>query len=264
MSDVLNSIVEKLSSITDLRVLGATVESIRGAYDVDHVYYHALSLGLDAPVYEESADDTIMQDDWIVRRGARAVAAITYSPQWIERYFEARYDAVDPVLHGSLNAFAPIDWAELDWSEAPRKRFFQDAGDHGIGNQGYTVPVRGPNGQFALFTVNKRCSPTTWAKFLAEYNTDFMVLAHHTHQQVLRLTEAEAAAGQNARNLSARELDAVRLIAEGLSRGQAAEKLGISENTFRVYVDSARHKLGALNIHHAVALAAFKGVITPQ
>lgn len=263
MSNELNSIVEKLSSITGLRALGDIVEAVRGVYGVDHVYYHALSLGLDAPICEESADNTIMQDDWIVRRGARAVAAITYSPAWIERYFEARYDAVDPVLHGSLNTFAPIDWAELDWREAPRKRFLQDAGAHGIGNQGYTVPVRGPNGQFALFTVNKRCSPASWARFMAEYRTDFMVLAHHTHQQVLRLTEA-VPTSTNARKLSARELDAVSLIAEGLSRGQAAERLGISENTFRVYVDSARHKLGALNIHHAVALAAFKGVISPQ
>jgi DNA-binding CsgD family transcriptional regulator len=49
-----------------------------------------------------------------------------------------------------------------------------------------------------------------------------------------------------------------------VSRARAADRLGISENTFRVYVDSARHKLGALNVPHAIALAAYRGVMTPQ
>ncbi len=51
MSDALNAIVEKLSNIPDLSGLGEVIEAIRGAYQVDHVYYYALSLGLDAPVF---------------------------------------------------------------------------------------------------------------------------------------------------------------------------------------------------------------------
>ena len=89
-----------------------------------------------------------------------------------------------------------------------------------------------------------------------------MLLAHYTHQQALRLAGAEAE--MLARPLSLRERDAMRLLADGKSRAQAADVLGISENTLRVYIDSARHKLGALNIPHAIALAAYRGVITPQ
>jgi DNA-binding CsgD family transcriptional regulator len=37
--------------------------------------------------------------------------------------------------------------------------------------------------------------------------------------------------------------------------------LQISEYTLRVYVEGARHKLGALNTTHAVARALTKGLI---
>ena len=52
------------------------------------------------------------------------------------------------------------------------------------------------------------------------------------------------------------------MIATGRSRGQVAESLKISEHTLRVYLDTARTKLRALNTIHAVALAYKGGVIT--
>ena len=262
MSDALNAIVEKLSGIPDLSGLGEVIEAIRSTYDVDHVYYYALSLGLDAPVFAETRGGGMSHDAGIWRRDGRSLGALSYTPEWITHYFDSQYELIDPVLQGAAGAFAPIDWSDLDWSPPPRKRFLQDAGDFGVGNQGLTVPIRGPNGQFALFTVNKACAPSVWAKLMANYRTDFTLIAHYTHQQALKLTTPPQDAP--VRSLSAREMDAIRLIADGLSRGKAADRLGISENTFRVYIDSARHKLGALNIPHAIALAAYRGVINPQ
>jgi DNA-binding CsgD family transcriptional regulator len=40
-----------------------------------------------------------------------------------------------------------------------------------------------------------------------------------------------------------------------------AESLSISEHTLRVYIESARFKLGALNTTHAVARAMSRGLI---
>lgn len=262
MSDALNAIVEKLSDTRDLSGLGEVIEAIRSTYDVDHVYYYALSLGLDAPVCLETRGGGMSHNAGIWRRDGRSLGALSYSPEWITHYFDSQYELIDPVLHGAAGAFAPIDWSELDWSSSSRKKFLQDAGEFGVGNQGLTVPIRGPNGQFALFTVNKACAPSTWASLMASYRTDFTLIAHYTHQLALKLTAPPLEA--QTRALSAREMDAIRLIADGFSRGKAADTLGISENTFRVYIDSARHKLGALNIPHAIALAAYKGVITPQ
>ncbi|MGM0585019.1 MAG: response regulator transcription factor, partial [Pseudomonadota bacterium] len=61
--------------------------------------------------------------------------------------------------------------------------------------------------------------------------------------------------------LSPRERDALSLMASGRSRAQIANRLSISESTLRVYLDSARHKLGGLNAFHAVAIAVKTGSI---
>ena len=61
--------------------------------------------------------------------------------------------------------------------------------------------------------------------------------------------------------LSPREIDAMTLLAMGYSRAQVAETLSISEHTLRVYIESARFKLGALNTTHAVARAMSRGLI---
>ena len=51
------------------------------------------------------------------------------------------------------------------------------------------------------------------------------------------------------------------LLAIGYSRAQVAETLAISEHTLRVYIESARFKLGAANTTHAVARALSRGLI---
>jgi DNA-binding CsgD family transcriptional regulator len=262
MSDRLNKILEKLKNLPRLEAFGDTIEAIRETYDVDHVYYYAISLGLEVRAREEYRISKLPEVDGELRQGGRRVAAMSYSTDWLNRYMEAKFFELDPVLAGASVSFDPVDWADLDWSDAPRQGFREEAIAFGVGNQGYTVPVRGPSGQYAIFTINKTCGRDTWEKLLKENRTDLMLLAHFTHQRVLNLAGVEDS--MPARPLSARERDAMRLIASGLSRGQAAEKLGISENTFRVYIDSARHKLCALNVPHAIALAAHKGIIPPS
>jgi DNA-binding CsgD family transcriptional regulator len=61
--------------------------------------------------------------------------------------------------------------------------------------------------------------------------------------------------------LSPRELGAMTLLAKGFSRAQTADEMQISEHTLRVYIEAARHKLGALNTTHAVARALSRGLI---
>jgi DNA-binding CsgD family transcriptional regulator len=56
-------------------------------------------------------------------------------------------------------------------------------------------------------------------------------------------------------------LGAMTLLAKGFSRAQTADEMQISEHTLRVYIEAARHKLGALNTTHAVARALSRGLI---
>ncbi len=49
-------------------------------------------------------------------------------------------------------------------------------------------------------------------------------------------------------HLSSRELDVVRLLAEGLSDKQVARRLGISDQTARKHRANLLHKIGAVNV----------------
>jgi DNA-binding NarL/FixJ family response regulator len=61
--------------------------------------------------------------------------------------------------------------------------------------------------------------------------------------------------------LTARELEVVQLLAEGLTNRRIGERLGISEHTAKFHVNSILGKLGASSRSEAVARAARLGLV---
>jgi DNA-binding CsgD family transcriptional regulator len=106
--------------------------------------------------------------------------------------------------------------------------------------------------------VNNRASDASWESYRKEYLQTFILTAHFLNQRAL---EIEEDINPPTPSLSPRESDALTHLANGLSRAQVAEKLKISEHTLRVYIESARFKLGAANTTHAVARAMIRGLI---
>lgn len=233
MGDRLQSVVDSLPEVMTAEGLQRLLRRVRDAYDLDNAIYYALSLGGDLAGAE--------------------FGAMTYPEAWHRRYEDVRYRDFDPVVRAALTGFAPFDWGRLDWSARPLKRLLSEAREFRVGDHGLTVPIHGPGGQFAMFSVSKQCRAEDWAALTAEAAQDLLLIAHHVHRSVLSAVGADPI-GTPAR-LSPREKEALTLIATGRSRGQVAERLCISESTLRVYLDTARHKLGALNTFHAVALA---------
>lgn len=166
---------------------------------------------------------------------------------------------IDPVILGGIRGFHPVDWKRLDWSSKAAKQFQADAIAHGVGNQGMSIPIRGPHGQFALFTASHNCSDDHWADFIEEGRPDLILLAHFFNKRALELEPYSLP--NSIPQLSPREQEALTLLALGYSRAQIAQTLSISEHTLRVYVESARFKLGAPNTTHAVAVAIAQGLI---
>jgi DNA-binding NarL/FixJ family response regulator len=66
---------------------------------------------------------------------------------------------------------------------------------------------------------------------------------------------------REAAQLSNREREVLRLVADGLPTKQIAHSLGITERTVKFHVNSIFHKLGADNRAQAVALAAQRGLL---
>ncbi|WP_085792690.1 helix-turn-helix transcriptional regulator [Roseivivax jejudonensis] len=224
-----------LESADSHATLQAVSEDLRTDLDVSHVVYH-----------------------WVSGSGDQYGCG-TYDPAWVERYMEKGYLRIDPVVLGCFQSFHPVDWKQLDWTSRAARAFLADAVAHGVGNQGFSVPIRGPNGQFALFTINHFCDDEVWARFTGDRRRDLILLANAFNQKALELQPGRRP--QEAAALSPREVEALTLLALGHNRAQVADTLSISEHTLRVYIESARHKLGAINTTHAVARALQRGAI---
>lgn len=235
MRQPLAGFIERLQGARSLEALQRLILDIREDFEVEHVVYHA------------------------VNAAGGQYAVLTYPGAWVARYIARDYARLDPVVQGCYRRFTPVDWKALDWTGRPARAFLGEAMEHGVGNQGLSVPIRGPGGQFAVFTVSHRASDAAWARHAARHQGELILIAHYVNQKALDLAQGRQPPLQTA--LSPRETDALTLLALGYSRGRAAENLDISEHTLRDYVESARLKLGAANTTHAVARALTRGLL---
>ena len=231
--------LERLQTTKSIEELQVWAHELRDFFGVTHVFYHTANL-----------------------KGEQ-VGAFTYGLAWARRYIEKDYNSIDPVVLGALRRFHPMDWKTLDWSSPAGARDDARGDGAGLGNQGWSVPIWGPSGEFALFsrqpqrptTRTGRASPPGHAK-------DILLISHLVHQQAMRIIDNEI--DPPTTELSPREREALTQLSLGQSRAAVADALHISENTLRAYIDSARHKLGAANVTHAVALALARGIIVPD
>lgn len=95
----------------------------------------------------------------------------TYSPAWVERYLEKEYLRIDLVILGYYQRFHPIDWKRLDWSSKAACGFRAEAMEYWVGHQGFSIPMTGPNGQYAFFMASHHCSDEDWQTFKNEHST---------------------------------------------------------------------------------------------
>ena len=235
MTASLDTFLQRLEQVTALDQIQTLITQLRDDLKVDHAVYH-----------------------WVSADGEQFGFG-TYDPAWVQRYVAEDFLRVDPVIIGCFQRFEPVNWKSLDWSARAARAFRQEAIKHGVGNQGFSVPIRGPNGQFALFTLSHSCADDEWAAFTRDHQRDIILAGHFLNQKALELEKARRP--QPVRALSPREIDTLTFLAMGYGRGKVAEMLQISEHTLRAYIESARFKLGALNTTHAVARAITEGLI---
>ena len=134
----LDEVIARLECADRLEDLQSAIEWLRDHYAVNHMVYH-----------------------WVSSNGEQYGCG-TYDPKWVVRYLEKGYLRIDPVVIGCYQRFHPVDWKRLDWSSKSARAFQKDSAEYGIGNQGYSIPIRGPNGQFALFTLSHTCDDEEW------------------------------------------------------------------------------------------------------
>lgn len=235
MKASLRQILGTLEHANDLNALQTCIRDLRDVFGVAHLVYH-----------------------WVSADGEQYGCG-TYAPSWVQHYVEQDYLRIDPVVIGCFQRFHPVDWKALDWSSKAAVAFRAESLAAGVGNQGFSIPIRGPSGQFALFSISHTVDDATWATFTEKHRNDLLLCAHSFNQKALELEARRMP--DLVKPLSGREVDVLTLLAMGYSRGQVAQTLAISEHTLRAYVEGARFKLGASNTMHAVARAVSEGLI---
>jgi len=231
----LETFCDLLSRCNTLEDLHGFIADIRTLFEVEHAVYHAAN------------------------RHGEPFAIVTYSNEWANYYANEQLYNVDPVVLNGFQRFQPYDWKSLSWQAKPARTMLLDAIAGGVGNQGISIPIRGPSGELALFSLSHKSTDRYWLRYCETYLQMLLLAAHYLHQRA-RVIEFQ---GEQTlpTTLSPRERDALSYLGAGKSRAQTAEILRISEHTLRVYIESARYKLGAANTVNAVARAVSQGLV---
>jgi DNA-binding CsgD family transcriptional regulator len=233
LEDVLDAMAVA-PTLSDMREL---LLQVREAYGLTNIVYHGVKLsGWDSP---------------------RPLLLLSYEPEWLGRYASENYFEIDPVHAHATSSFLPLDWSQIDRRGKAVSHFFKDAERHDVGRHGVTIPVRGPNGERALFTVTSNVSEDEWNEKRFAFIRDYHALAHFFHDRAAYLVGAR----QGKVTLSHRETECVQLLASGLQPKNIAHNLGISESAVRLYTKSARHKLRCSTLAQMIAEAARHEII---
>ena len=165
METAVDEVLATLEQADRLESINDAIFALRAYFDVENMVYH-----------------------WVDSAGEQYGYG-TYRLDWAVRYQEQNYIRIDPVVIGCYQRFHPVDWKRLDWSSKAARAFQADAISHGVGNQGFSVPIRGPNGQFALFTVNHSCDDDAWANWTDAQRRDLILIAHYFNQKALEFNK---------------------------------------------------------------------------
>ena len=222
--------IERASSVNEL---SAVLFDWRDETGVAHLVYHAVHVPI-CPT-------------------PNPLLLLTYDEVWVKRYVERDYFQIDPVVIAGRDGFLPIDWLTVERHTSAARHFFAEAEGHGVGRHGFTLPIRGPAGERALFTINTNATDERWHRWRSEHLRDFHLLAHYLHDRAMRLAGLRP---DNAmRPLSRREQQCLRHLVQGHTPGQIAGILNLSASAVHGYLRTARRKLECATVEQAVARA---------
>ncbi len=184
--------------------------------------------------------------------------------EWVACYEQNAFYELDPRIDRMRTSQSPELWDRTSFPDtASNRRFLISAASFGI-RSGLIVGINRPTRTWAMFTLNSSV-PTLVGETGQRYSGAIgqaLVLATHVHElflaQVLEKCIPPPTVGKP---LSGREREVLQLAAKGMSTGQIAAMLAISERTVHYYVGNLLSKLDAANRREAIAKAMATGLI---
>jgi DNA-binding CsgD family transcriptional regulator len=185
--------------------------------------------------------------------------ATTYDTGWVNRYTERRYQDIDPVVRLTRNRLLPLDWSSIEINHPSEQRFFDEAVEYGVGRNGVSVPIRGPNREASVFSATVDLTGADWRAIRRNLVSVVQVFGYEFQKTLLE--SAPPAPDEVRARLSRREIETLRWASEGKTAWETAIILGISPLTVKQYLASAISKLDSVNKIHAVAKAVRMNII---
>lgn len=222
--------IEKAASVGELF---AVLFDLRNESGLAHIVYHAASV----PAFDK----------------INALVLPTYDDAWVNRYFERDYFHIDPVVAEAQRGFLPIDWMTVERLSKQARHFFAEAESFGVGRHGFTLPIRGPAGERALFTITSNDPEEDWQRWRLSRLRDFHLLAHYFHDRAMRIAGLRCAHAM--RPLSPREKHCLESVMHGERPAQVADALGLSVGAIEACLHTARQKLECSTVEQAIAKA---------
>ncbi len=163
---------------------------------------------------------------------------------WIDHYTRNSYMVFDPVMQWVYRNFGTVRWSEIELPDP--YRVLSEAAQHGL-RYGVAISLDdpGPKGQrsFGSFARSDR-------QF-----TDDEIATLRERLQWLHVAMAPPT------NLTKAELEALRMVKDGLLVKEIANRLGVSEGAVKQRLKNAKLKLGAKTGSQAVSAATGYGLI---
>lgn len=167
-----------------------------------------------------------------------------FPPEWVEFYTRERFMLFDPVIRWCYQNAGAIRWSAIPVAD-PRNIMIH-ARDHGL-RYGVAMSVFDDNSaglrSFGSFVRADR-----------EYTDDEMGLLE---EHVIQLHQDR----EPPTNLTQAELEALRMVKDGMRLKQIAHELGVTEGAVKQRLKNAKVKLGAATGAQAATLARGYGLI---
>lgn len=185
-----------------------------------------------------------------------AVYLVNYPKPWVELYNKRKLYDRDPVFVLGRNFALPFAWSDsrfLALLEPDQLAIIQEAKHYGL-EHGVTIPLHGP-GRYSASCSLVADTP--------DIRSDVVFLAQRCAAYAYEAARALVGPpeGRPRIVMTKRERECLKLVAIGKDDETIALILGISPDTVRQYIESAKQKLNATKRPHAVAYALYTEAI---
>jgi len=182
---------------------------------------------------------------------------LEFPERWIERYLNKNYCNEDVIFKKAMRDMRAFRWSDVKRVDRKAQKIFSESCEFGISN-GVTVPIFLPG--FYPVTIN-----------IVGDNLDISddnyhaihLMAVYYYNAIIRIQKSENNESSENFDLTSREKDCLRWVAQGKSEIDISDILSLSHHTVHTHIERAKKKLNVRTRTQAAVVAVQCGLILP-